>query len=379
MRERNWDIFCHVVDNFGDIGVCWRLARQLAEEHLVPVRLWVDDLLSLHQLCPDIQVGLDEQLQHGVLVRRWANPFPYTEVADVVVESFACNLPERYLAAMTERTRKPVWINLEYLSAQDWVTGCHGLASPHPRLELTKYFFFPGFVAASGGLLREAQLTQQRDAYQAASGAAWDTLGVPPAMPGETSVSMFGYENPALPELLHTWAGGDAPLRCLIPQGKALSQAATCLGHSQFRTGDQFHHGNLTVYALPFLAQDNYDRLLWLCDLNFVRGEDSFVRAQWAARSLVWQIYPQKDDAHLAKLDAFLNLYCENLRPATTLACRKFWVAWNRGDGPEVAAAWPTFWRMQPDLTRHAAQWSSQLIGQVDLARQLIRFSGNLL
>ena len=24
-----WDIFCSVVDNFGDIGVTWRLARQL--------------------------------------------------------------------------------------------------------------------------------------------------------------------------------------------------------------------------------------------------------------------------------------------------------------------------------------------------------------
>ena len=46
----SWDIFCTVVDNYGDIGVCWRLARQLAAEHGFAVRLWVDDLASFARL-----------------------------------------------------------------------------------------------------------------------------------------------------------------------------------------------------------------------------------------------------------------------------------------------------------------------------------------
>jgi hypothetical protein len=25
--QLHWDIFCRVIDNFGDIGVCWRLAH----------------------------------------------------------------------------------------------------------------------------------------------------------------------------------------------------------------------------------------------------------------------------------------------------------------------------------------------------------------
>ncbi|MBY0444112.1 MAG: elongation factor P maturation arginine rhamnosyltransferase EarP, partial [Burkholderiales bacterium] len=37
-----WDIFCRVIDNYGDIGVCWRLARQLSFEHGFAVRLMVD-------------------------------------------------------------------------------------------------------------------------------------------------------------------------------------------------------------------------------------------------------------------------------------------------------------------------------------------------
>ena len=44
--RRTWDIFCSVVDNFGDIGVCWRLARRLSAGLGQQVRLWVDDLAA---------------------------------------------------------------------------------------------------------------------------------------------------------------------------------------------------------------------------------------------------------------------------------------------------------------------------------------------
>jgi len=379
MRGKNWDIFCNVVDNFGDIGVCWRLARQLVVEHDLPVRLWVDDLYSLRQLCPEIQLSVEEQVQRGVQVRRWAKPFPHAESADVVIEAFACELPDNYLAAMAARSAKPVWINLEYLSAEDWVSRCHGLASPHPNLALTKYFFFPGFAAASGGLLREANLIQQRDACQADPATSWHGLGLPPPEPGETSVSMFCYDNPALPQLLHAWADGNTRLRCLIPEGKALGQAAAILGDSPFQVGDRVKLGNLSVYALPFLSQENYDRLLWSCNLNFVRGEDSFVRAQWAAHPLVWHIYPQADDAHVAKLEAFLARYCENLPPPAASACGDFWRSWNQRDGVGIAAAWPAFWQIQPELQAHANLWSKQLCEHVDMARQLVILCQNLL
>ena len=379
MHGKKWDIFCNVVDNLGDIGVCWRLARQLVAEHGLSVRLWVDDLYSLRQLCPDIQESSEEQIQRGVRVRRWASPFPHAETADVVIEAFACELPETYLAAMAARARQPVWINLEYLSAEAWVGSCHGLPSPHPRLALRKYFFFPGFLPTGGGLLREARLIEQRDACQAGPTAGWDSLGLPSANQGEASVSMFCYENPALPPLLHAWSDNCTPLRCLIPDGKALVQTAAFLGRPRLSLGEPVQHGNLTVYALPFLPQENYDRLLWLCDLNFVRGEDSFVRAQWAAQPLVWQIYPQDDAAHMAKLEAFLALYCRNLPTSASVALRTFCMAWNRGDGAHAATAWPVFWQLDAELKAHAADWSKQLGEQVDLARKLVLFCNNLL
>lgn len=379
MRRNNWDIFCRVVDNFGDIGFCWRLARQLVAEHGLQVRLWVDDLASLRPLCPDIDTTRVVQTQNGVQVNHWTKTFPAVEIADVVIEAFACELPVSYIAAMAARQDKPAWINLEYLTAENWVTSCHGLASPHPRLALTKHFFFPGFSPVSGGLLREAGLIQQRKAWQADPATGWQHLGLPPAQAEETSISLFCYDNPALPELLAHWIGGSASVRCLIPAGQALVQVARCLKKGSATAGDTFRQGNLTVYALPFLSPEDYDRLLWSCDLNFVRGEDSFVRAQWAAKPFVWQIYPQDNAAHHAKLEAFLERYCAGLTQTEGTACRGFWHAWNQVGESGTSETWPFYWQQRMGLSAHARNWATRLAEAEDLARRLVKFCEILL
>jgi len=375
MHQKNWDIFCKVVDNFGDIGVCWRLARQLATEQGIAVRLWVDDLESFRRLCPEIDPTLPAQTRRGVLVRRWTSPFPGTDVADVVIEAFACELPVCYLASMAKRA--PAWINLEYLSAESWVQGSHGLPSPHPRLPLTKHFFFPGFAAGTGGLLRETGLIEARDAWQGDAEHAWAKLGLPPPRPEETSVSLFCYENPALPELFELWVEGSEAMRCLIPEGRALAQAAAWIGREHLNPGETVRQGSLSLHALPFLAQEQYDHLLWACDLNFVRGEDSFVRAQWAAKPLVWHIYPQEDEAHCGKLDAFLERYCADLPMAAATACRNFSQAWNCGRG--VATSWPAYWNERIPLSAHSDRWANKLAEREDLASALVKFSERLL
>ncbi len=372
MAQKKWDIFCKVVDNFGDIGVSWRLARQLVAEHGLHVRLWVDDLESFQRLCPEIDPALALQTRRGVEVRHWtAND---TAVADVVIEAFSCDLPASYLAAMV--AKKPVWINLEYLSAEAWVSDCHGLPSPHPRLPLVKHFFFPGFAKDSGGLLREAHLLQERDAWRADAGALWASLGLPQPLAGETSVSLFCYENPVLPELLKAWAEGETALRCLIPEGRALAQAAAWLGQS-LHPGEGLCKGNLSLHALPFVAQEHYDHLLWACDLNFVRGEDSFVRAQWAAKPLVWQPYPQEDGAHQVKLDAFLRRYCADLSPSAAAAARSFWQSWNGGGN--IAPTWPAYRDCRGELQAHAASWAEDLAKRADLASNLVIFCEKLI
>jgi uncharacterized repeat protein (TIGR03837 family) len=170
-QEERWDVFCRVVDNFGDVGVSWRLARQLTREHGKRVRLWLDDLTVLAKLRPEIAPAYDLQCLEGVEVARLREPFEADEVADVVVETFGCDPPQPYLAAMARRPVKPRWINLDYLSAEDWVEGSHALPSPHPRIPLVKHYFFPGFTHRTGGLLREADLLARRDAFQEDEGA----------------------------------------------------------------------------------------------------------------------------------------------------------------------------------------------------------------
>lgn len=370
----HWDIFCNVVDNYGDIGVCWRLARQLAHEYQLKVRLWVDDLTSFAKLAPALDPTQDNQALCGVEIQHWLAPFPDVAPAEVVIEAFACTLPENYIAAMATQSEKPLWINLEYLSAEPWIDEHHGLPSPHPRLPLTKYFFFPGFTQGSGGLIRETGLVAARDAFQsdaAAQTAWWQTLGVTP-QPGALKLSLFAYPDAPIAPLLAAWAESPMPLQCFVPETPFGARIATALGHANLPQDKALQHGNLSVIGLPFLAQDDYDRLLWACDLNFVRGEDSFVRAQWAARPLIWNIYPQLDAVHQEKLEAFLALYCR--AAPETLALAELWRAWNGLCGnPE--SVWPAFATTLPALSHHARRWAEGLGRQADLAAQLVKFS----
>jgi len=379
---RTWDVFCTVVDNYGDIGVSWRLARQLAAMRGQRVRLWVDDLASFRRICPDIVPGLASQQSHGVEVGWWREPFPAATPADVVVEAFACKPPASYVAAMAAKQRKPAWINLEYLSAENWVQGCHALPSPHPSLPLVKHFFFPGFVAGTGGLLAESGLALARDRFQrsaAAQARFWKALRLPAPRPGELQVSLFCYPHDGVTALLRAWAAGGAALRCLVPEGVAHEALSAFFAAENLAPGAVLRKGALEVRIFSFLDQDRYDRLLWACDLNLVRGEDSFARAQWAARPLLWQIYPQQAGAHWPKLEAFLGLYCQGLPADTAAALAKFWRAWNQGDGAGVGSAWSGYWEHRAELNAHALCWASRLGQAGTLANNLAQFCQNLL
>ncbi|MFZ2162980.1 MAG: elongation factor P maturation arginine rhamnosyltransferase EarP [Sideroxyarcus sp.] len=374
MRSESCDIFCSVVDNYGDIGVCWRLARQLANEHGLSVRLWVDDLRSFGKLCPEVDVALDEQRCSGVEVRRWSADFPTIEPAGLVIEAFACRLPQPYVEAMAAREVKPVWLNLEYLSAEDWVEGCHKLPSPHPSLPLTKYFFFPGFTAKTGGLLLEHDLLVRRDVFQSDAEVQqryWQSMGVPQRTVDELRISLFGYENEAMEGLLGAWEKGDKFVTCLLPEGRSLPQVAAFFGQESGKAGDVWQRGRLRVHILPFVEQECYDDLLWACDINFVRGEDSCVRAQWAAKPFIWHIYPQHDGVHLAKLEALRARYTAGLPPETAQSVRDLWLAWN--GGPDIAGAWTHFLAQRGALTRHGKDWADRLAGN-NLALNLLDF-----
>ena len=349
------DIFCRVVDNFGDIGVAWRLARQLTKEHQLRVRLIVDDLASFSVLEPAINISSELQIVSGVTVMGWGQASAAAP-ADLVIEAFAVNLPEPYVAAMVARVSPPVWINLEYLSAESWIGGHHLLPSPHPKLSLTKHFFFPGFTPDTGGLIREHELLAERDAFVSPNNA--DNL----------QVFLFGYQNAACQNLLQAMSESKAHIRCTVPEG-ALARSLKQRGGWPDNPS-----ANFAIETIPFSAQQVFDRLLWRHDVLFVRGEDSFVRAQWAAKPFVWQIYPQPDNAHWVKVNAFLLLYCEGLENTAALALRALWRAWNAEDCVNIGSAWGQFDNQLPTLQTHAKVWAGNLAEMPDLAANLLSF-----
>jgi uncharacterized repeat protein (TIGR03837 family) len=329
-----WDLFCRVIDNHGDLGVCWRLAADLGTRGQT-VRLWVDDPAALAWMAP---CGAG-----GVTVIRWLDPAPDLVPGEVVVEAFGCDPPPAFVERMA--TVRPVWINLEYLSAEAYVERSHGLPSPVPWG--FKWFFYPGFTAATGGLLREPHALNP-------GAPPWPELAVTPML-GERCVSVFAYADAPFGALFDQL--DDQPTLLLLAAGASQAPALQA-----FEAQPRRH---LRAQALPWLTQRDYDRLLHACDLNFARGEDSIVRAMWAGAPFVWHIYRQADQAHARKLDALLD------RMGAGAAVRALWHAWNRlGDWP---AELPELMAWQ-DGCRH---WLSSLLAQADLTSQLLQFASS--
>ncbi len=377
-----WDIFCRVIDNHGDLGVCWRLSLDLAERGH-QVRLWVDDASALAWMAP---------LGHPrVQVLPWSET-PLDGLGapgEVAIEAFGCELPLSYQAALAAKEqaatpgsgsltrelapRSTVWINLEYLSAEPYVERSHGLPSPvmsGPARGLTKWFFYPGFTARTGGLIREP--------HRAPASVRSHQLGGPTDTPAPQSdlsqtpqtlatgqhralrVSLFCYEPPGLEGWLQGLGQGPTPVHLWVAAGRPQAAVRRCLpmGH---------RHGNgLNVRTLPYLTQRRYDDLLRHCDLNIVRGEDSLVRAIWAARPLIWHLYPQADGAHHDKLEAFLAL---SQAPATLVDYHHRWNA-------DQALPLPTLTRdLLASWQDWAVAWRDRLLRQPDLTTQLIAFA----
>lgn len=336
-----WDLFCRVIDNHGDAGVCWRVAAELAARGH-QVRLWMDDASMLAWMAP--------QGAPGVEVRPWRDPLPGEEPGDVVVEAFGCDPPPAFVARMAARTPPPAWINLEYLSAEPYVERSHGLPSPvmqGPGAGLTKTFFYPGFTPRTGGLARERDLAARRLAFDR---QAWRRQwGID--QPGAQVLSLFCYEPAALPGLLAQLAAQQRPAHLLVTAGRAAAAV---------RALQATDAGSLRLHFLPLLSQRGYDELLWSCDFNFVRGEDSVVRGLLAGAPLAWQIYPQDDLAHHAKLGAFLDW----LQPPRDQ--RDFFLAWNGvrpGPLPPLDLA---AWRPAALAASRRLEQLPELVGQLE-------------
>jgi len=347
-----WHLYCRVVDNFGDVGVAWRLASDLAGRG-ESVRLAVDDRSALAWLAPGGASGVE--------VADWHSPS--TRPGDVVVELFGAGLPDHAIASAAGLG--PVFVNLEHLSAEPYVERSHGLPSPRRTAagaSFTTWYFYPGFATLTGGLLREPGLLERRSRWTGdADGLA--TLGIA-ARPDERLVSLFCYRNDAVAPLLESLA--TTPTLLLLTPGPASDQVGVVLGPTLTR-------GALRALRLPYLTQRDFDLLLWSCDLNFVRGEDSFVRAIWAGTPFVWQAYPQNDGVHRIKVDAFLDRYLTDAPIELAASLRALFRRWNDSGAGAIEVP-PPATALHDAWAAHARHRSDSLVGHSDLTSRLLEF-----
>lgn len=322
------DIFCKVIDNYGDAGVCLHLARTLTTLQY-QVRLFCDHMEVLSAIATPADWA-NEHLQ----LSPWAEPASYLP-APVVICAFGCALDEALTDVIQHNAAPVCIINLEYLSAENWVEGCHTLTSPVDST--TRYFFFPGFTAKTGGLnvdprfkaqcqetlthlhaaLAPQQLQEQEQTTQQEPQTATAT-----ATAAVRTMTLFGYHNPALLPLLQSLQRDSLPTQITVFTGLALDNLNELL-HLQLKEWDTQREGQVTFKVSGMVDQDRYDQLLLQHDFNLVRGEDSIVRAMHTGHPFLWQIYPQEENAHIIKLQSFLtrmreiNLECQELLAAS--------------------------------------------------------------
>lgn len=382
-KSNRWDIFCKIVDNYGDIGVCWRLSQQLAHEHNLTIRLLIDDMASAKKIITSLDISKQSQLINGVQVCVWPSlkNTATADAADVVLETFSCELPDFYLQQMVQKDS--IWINLEYLSAEKWVSDFHAKPSPQATLAITKHYFFPGFKDDTGGLIRERELITERNIFTNSKEKQfqfWQKIGIYGAdnfTADTVKISLFCYAEANITGLIESLVATNQCTKLFIPFNSAIAISLEKLVDIKQHNLNGIHRGNLTIHLLPFLSQADYDCLLWACDLNFVRGEDSWIRAIWAEKPFIWQPYIQSDETHILKLKAFLDLYLSAATSEISTLINESQLAWSSADTTTQMPINHLIAQL-PAIQNYAKKVTKTLMLQPDLATKLMIFSENL-
>ncbi len=354
--------------------MCWRLARALsrlspssslslsssslaASSHDdIRIRLFCDDLNVLNTIAHGDAVGYGASL--GIEVLPWSaaeSSDVLSDAGDVVIEAFACHLPQAYVTAMTHRSTAPIWINLEYLTAEAWADEMHLMPSPQNN-GLTKYFYFPGFTAKTGGVT-----FGNWDEVVGVVGTSSTPKSLSDSLAkcraGAKRVSIFNYRHAPLDQWLRS-------LNTAVLNHGDVVDVLICAGQNISVATLASELTALQLIELPFVPQEDYDWLVAHCDMNLVRGEDSFVRAQWAGKPFIWDIYPQSDSAHEVKLDAFLERYFEDAPPTV----RSLGIS---------AMKWASpidWWAQLGAWTEHSVAWRQKLVGLGHLEGKILDF-----
>ncbi|MDR2578657.1 MAG: elongation factor P maturation arginine rhamnosyltransferase EarP [Chitinispirillales bacterium] len=310
------DIFCHCIDNFGDAGVAYRFAAEFkAANAECRVRVFIDELQVLSEIADEIDAAKDVQVCGGIT---YVNTLSLDReliaslgVAEVMVEIFACHIPEPLLEIAYERSR--LIINLEYFSAEEWVEGYHLKESLLGRGAVRKFFFMQGVREGTGGIIINSALKKLRDSTGGIDQLKVINDTVSPfgitVSPDDNTLTgtVFTYER-GFDTLLADLAALKHPVILLIFGAK--SQRGMSATLARLGVNGPYQHSiykNIRLLYTPFIAQHAYDTLLCCTDFNIVRGEDSLARALLSGKPFIWNAYIQDEKYQRVKVEALLK------------------------------------------------------------------------
>jgi uncharacterized repeat protein (TIGR03837 family) len=330
MTFKSIDIFCHVIDNFGDIGVAYRFAKEFKKKNpYCSTRLFVDNMEILGQICPFINASKAVQEYESITYINSLNiDKEFVErqgVADVLVEMFACEIPE--IVMDNAFTKSKLLINLDYLSAEDWVEGYHLKESLLPKGTLKKYFFMPGITINTGGLILNPELEDNRSELGSKRLDFLNSILKNFGKQVETTDnclfgSVFTYLR-NFDNFIRDLSKTDKDVYLFIFGGKSKDGILSSLKKSPVENPDSncIKLKNINFLLMPFLEQSKYDLLLCHCDFNLVRGEDSLARAVLSAKPFIWNAYLQDNKYQEVKVKALLEKMEKHFENRDVFAC----------------------------------------------------------
>lgn len=312
MELKTLDIFCEIIDNYGDIGVVYRVAKELKKrfENDVKVRVFLnrkDEFLKINSEAEN--TGFQELDQISYITFDYLKEnISDIETSDVIIEAFGCTIPQEYMEKAYNNST--LLINLEYLSAEDWIEDFHLQSSPLGKGKLKKIFFMPGFTEKSGGVIADSgyldtvkNVNENRDFYKK------KYLGEIENLENSITGTVFSYEKNFEPLFRDLKNLNREVVLLALGEKTQESMKKFFEKNSVELFGNQAKYGKIKVIFYRFLNQEEYEELINVTDFNFVRGEDSFIRAVLSDKPYLWHIYCQDEFAHMDKLNEFLDKY----------------------------------------------------------------------
>lgn len=346
MEIKSIDIFCEVIDNYGDVGITYRLAREF--KRIYPnkkLRFIINQTKELNLIKKPDNI---ETINYKD-ISKIQNP------ADLIIETFGCEIPKKYMDKVFKSSK--LIINLEYFSAEDWVDDFH-LQESILGGNLKKYFFIPGLSKKSGGILldndfleRKKKVKENKKYYleKFKINEKYDLIG-----------SVFSYEK-NFDFLIEELRKLDKKILLLILSEKTQKNFIKYFDNNN-------NYDKIKIVKLPFFTYDKYEELLALCDFNLVRGEDSFVRALLLGKPFLWHIYPQEENIHIKKLESFLEKYCPDNEEL-----KKTFINYNINKDD-----FSYFFRSFKEIEGYNKKYTDYLIKNCNLMEKLISFIENI-